>query len=224
MKLGIISDIHMDHSIYTIYPEDYDVDLWLNAGDTGPFLMRDYFHTLFPKGRYVWIHGNHDFYNEPIGSASQYCKEITIDGIKIAAATLWTDLTKGPLDWMMYKDGLIDHRYMKNYGWNEGSYNLHHDQQKDFLLTSNADVIMSHHAPSFQSTHERFKNDPYNFCFASELSEEILALPKPPKLWIHGHMHDACDYMIGETRVVSNPRGYPGETHNKHYKVLQIEV
>jgi hypothetical protein len=31
-------------------------------------------------------------------------------------------------------------------------------------------------------------------------------------LWIHGHMHDPFDYEINGTRVICNPRGYPGES------------
>jgi hypothetical protein len=30
-------------------------------------------------------------------------------------------------------------------------------------------------------------------------------------LWIHGHSHHAVDYEIAGTRIVSNPKGYPGE-------------
>ncbi|MNR64509.1 hypothetical protein D3C85_1871810 [compost metagenome] len=30
-------------------------------------------------------------------------------------------------------------------------------------------------------------------------------------LWVHGHSHVAVDYEIEGTRVVCNPRGYPGE-------------
>jgi len=30
------------------------------------------------------------------------------------------------------------------------------------------------------------------------------------KLWTHGHTHHEFDYMIGECRVVCNPRGYHG--------------
>jgi predicted phosphodiesterase len=30
-------------------------------------------------------------------------------------------------------------------------------------------------------------------------------------LWIHGHTHDPFDYEINGTRVICNPRGYPGE-------------
>ena len=34
---------------------------------------------------------------------------------------------------------------------------------------------------------------------------------RQPKLWIHGHSHDRCDYSLGKTRVVANPMGYPKE-------------
>ena len=29
-------------------------------------------------------------------------------------------------------------------------------------------------------------------------------------LWIHGHIHDAADYRLYDTRIVCNPRGYTG--------------
>ena len=32
-----------------------------------------------------------------------------------------------------------------------------------------------------------------------------------PVLWVHGHVHRKADYMIGSTRVICNPKGYPGE-------------
>jgi predicted NBD/HSP70 family sugar kinase len=31
------------------------------------------------------------------------------------------------------------------------------------------------------------------------------------KCWVHGHTHSTHDYMIGNTRVLCNPRGYPRE-------------
>ena len=36
-----------------------------------------------------------------------------------------------------------------------------------------------------------------------------------PALWVHGHTHDSCDYQVGVTRVVCNPRGY--EDENKRF-------
>lgn len=29
-----------------------------------------------------------------------------------------------------------------------------------------------------------------------------------PALWSHGHTHKSVDYMVGDCRIVSNPRGY----------------
>jgi Calcineurin-like phosphoesterase len=34
--------------------------------------------------------------------------------------------------------------------------------------------------------------------------------PLAPRYWLHGHVHRSLDYTIGDTRVVCNPRGYPG--------------
>jgi hypothetical protein len=31
------------------------------------------------------------------------------------------------------------------------------------------------------------------------------------ELWIHGHIHQRADFIVGGTRVVENPRGYPTE-------------
>ncbi|WP_064710025.1 hypothetical protein [Rhizobium bangladeshense] len=32
-----------------------------------------------------------------------------------------------------------------------------------------------------------------------------------PALWVHGNIHQKANYRIGETRVIANPRSYPGE-------------
>jgi len=45
------------------------------------------------------------------------------------------------------------------------------------------------------------------------------------KVWVHGHMHDPVDYMIGETRVLANPRGYiPWELGNGFDPNFTFEV
>jgi hypothetical protein len=41
---------------------------------------------------------------------------------------------------------------------------------------------------------------------------------RQPKVWIHGHSHDRCDYLLGKTRVVTNPHGYPNEI--RPYRLL----
>ena len=67
-------------------------------------------------------------------------------------------------------------------------------------------VVFSHHAPSKKSAHPRYPNDySINGCYSTDL--EYL-MGDRVKLWFHGHTHESFDYMVGSTRVVSNPRGY----------------
>jgi len=71
-------------------------------------------------------------------------------------------------------------------------------------------VVVGHHTPSHQSCHPRYKDDQVmNGGYHSDLSEFILDRPGI-KLWTHGHTHELFDYMVGDTRVVCNPRGYYG--------------
>jgi len=49
-----------------------------------------------------------------------------------------------------------------------------------------------------------------NAAFVNSLDEYIIDHPQI-KLWAHGHVHDRWDYMIGETRIICNPHGYPNE-------------
>jgi Icc-related predicted phosphoesterase len=70
-------------------------------------------------------------------------------------------------------------------------------------------VVVTHHAPSFQSISDEFKGDGLNGAYATELFEHIMELEDAqPELWCHGHLHSSNNYMIGKTRVLCNPRGY----------------
>jgi len=76
-------------------------------------------------------------------------------------------------------------------------------------------VVVGHHSPSFQSCHEMYGNDHLmNGGYHSDLSEFILDHPQIV-LWTHGHTHHPFDYMIGETRVVCNPRGYENDGYSE---------
>lgn len=67
----------------------------------------------------------------------------------------------------------------------------------------------------------RFREDVLTGTFASDLSELIDR--GRPDLWVHGHVHDSCDYRIGDTRILCNPRGYNDENSNFN-PVLVINV
>ena len=91
-----------------------------------------------------------------------------------------------------------------------------HKKTLDYIKTIVAErpdekfVVVGHHTPSHKSCHPRYKDDQVmNGGYHSDLSEFILDRPQI-KLWTHGHTHELFDYMVGETRVVCNPRGYKG--------------
>jgi hypothetical protein len=86
-------------------------------------------------------------------------------------------------------------------------------------------VVVGHHAPSRQSTHEMYAHDTImNGGYSSDMDEFIEDRPQI-KLWTHGHTHHVFDYMIGETRVVCNPRGYYGhEARADEWKLLTVDI
>jgi hypothetical protein len=86
-------------------------------------------------------------------------------------------------------------------------------------------VVVGHHAPSMQSCADRFRGDRImNGGFYTELGDFMVYRPQI-KLWVHGHTHDPYDYVIGETRVVCNPRGYIGyEAQAVDYELMYVDV
>lgn len=71
-------------------------------------------------------------------------------------------------------------------------------------------IVISHFAPSSQSISSKYTKGnqvSINASYASNMDKYIKSNPKI-KYWIHGHMHDEFDYMIGDTRVICCPFGY----------------
>jgi Icc-related predicted phosphoesterase len=186
-------------------------------------MTRDYFLDKHPS--LFYIYGNHDYYGKygiDWRDSESHVKETIVGSIKIRGATLWTEMN-GNGDWYEYKHGLADLSHIQNMTLH--SYQKTHETHKKFLFESDADVLIMHHSPSYHSVSSRFIGDPCNKFFATELSIRLLVMKKPPKLIIHGHMHNKSDYMIGETRVICHPRGYPNEnTWFKNYEPLIVEV
>jgi predicted phosphodiesterase len=86
-------------------------------------------------------------------------------------------------------------------------------------------VVVGHHSPSKLSTKPQYQDDVIvNGAYSSDLSEFMLDYPQI-KMWTHGHTHHNFDYMIGECRVVCNPRGYDGyEQQAADWQLQTFEV
>jgi predicted phosphodiesterase len=114
----------------------------------------------------------------------------------------------------MPEDAVAEHVKMKQYIQSVVQGN--HDRKY---------VVVGHHAPSRLSTHEMYAEDTImNGGYSSNLDEFIMDHPQI-RLWTHGHTHHPFDYMIGETRVICNPRGYINhEPEASNFKLLTVEV
>ena len=167
------------------------------------------------------------------------------DEWQLFGGTLWTGYNNG--DWFARhaaQDKMNDHTIIKRittvanpYGEMIGRF-LPHDADDEHKLTVKAleegiydykridrkTIVMTHHAPTARSVHPRFAGDLLNYAYYTDLSELILDHANI-KYWFHGHMHDLHDYMVGDCRVVCNPRGYAGYEVNPLFNLdFQIEI
>jgi len=122
------------------------------------------------------------------------------------------DHYQSPSRWSV-EDSVENHKKMLDFNNNETQ-----DKTKCY-------VAVTHHAPTPISIAECYRFDTLmNGAFASDLSEFIMDRPQI-KLWTHGHMHNVSDYMVGDTRVVCNPRGYVGhEQRAKDFELKYMEI
>jgi Icc-related predicted phosphoesterase len=185
----------------------------------------------------IYVAGNHEFYHGKYPDAYDYLEEecrafnniyfleqssVEIDGITFIGATLWTDMNKGDRATLhLVKDTMNDYRVIRNSARNYSRLTpidtvIRHNKTINYIRSivesdpKKTYVVVGHHAPSKISVKPRYAKDvQLNGAYSSDLSELINSLPQI-KLWTHGHTHDCFDYMIGETRIVCNPRGYEG--------------
>ena len=176
-------------------------------------------------------------------------ESITLGEITFLGGTLWTDMNKeDPLTLYSIKKEMNDFRVIKNssrvvsFKDEEGKRQVKaatfspedtvedHKAMLTFIDTATKDttnkyVVVGHHSPSKRSTKPMYVEDTLvNGAYSSDLSEFILARPQI-KLWTHGHTHYKFDYMVGETRVVCNPRGYIGyeaQADDFNFQLLEV--
>lgn len=76
-------------------------------------------------------------------------------------------------------------------------------------------IIMTHHLPSYQLIHDKYKGHIANCCFASDL-DNLIINNSQIKYWLCGHTHTSMNIQIGNTKILVNPHGYKDE--NPDYK------
>lgn len=248
MRLHILSDLHLEFAPFEAPATDAEVVVL--AGDVHPGKRGfEWIRETFPERPVIYVLGNHEFYGEEIPRLIDDLKQqaagtnvhvlendrVELGGAVFLGATLWTDFRLDG-DRALSEDlaafGMSDFRCIRtppsSRRFRPVDARRLHGQSRRWLEQelAKADhkpcVVVTHHAPSRRSVGPVFAHDPLNPAFASDL--EALVASSGAALWVHGHIHYASDYGVGRTRVLNNPRGYPGEGVAGFNPALVVEV
>lgn len=252
MKIAFASDLHLEmpgavcdlSSLSGAHP-----DLIVLAGDITPF-PQEYaklvaaIRSVVSRVPLVMVLGNHEYYGggfpariDAFRSAVSWDRDAVIlergqkilGNVRILGATLWTDFAEGR-QMESCQNGMSDFVYIldSSTGTEISPMALREDYHRsvNWLESSFLEdwpgktVVVTHHAPSFLSQHPKFAGSKIGGGFCSNLDERIWEWQ--PALWIHGHLHDPVDYLIGECPIVSSPWGYPSEGRQRFFRTVEV--
>lgn len=246
MKINYMSDIHTEFESPLILTGEGGAqtsggDILVLAGDIAVKAETSWVRDAAVKyDDVILINGNHEFYHGDISKIHHQiakhlpdnvhyleCDSVTIGDQRFLGTTLWGGYHL-PYSMQAANRGMNDHRIIRIQG---GKFTAEEAKQVHMnslhWLNQNiqeGDIVVTHHAPSVQSIDmNRYGDIPLNAAYYDNLEE--LILETKPAIWIHGHVHHSLDYMIGDTRVLCNPRGYVGYEENPNFDVnATVEV
>jgi predicted phosphohydrolase len=192
---------------------------------------------LSKYGLIFLVHGNHEYYGSTLEEAPRIIQEfledhapqaVVLDNASYCAgrvcfigSTLWATHGAGDKEAeARIGTHLTDFKAIRFGGrlrFTPKTANALHQKAAAFLrqeLTKQkkagrAVIVITHHAPSFQSKAGRHYTLDLDAAFYSD-QEPLIAAHPEIVLWAHGHSHTSCRYRIGSTTIVSNQRGYLG--------------
>jgi Icc-related predicted phosphoesterase len=249
MKLQILHDLHIDYpGSRGIPPLARGVDMVIVAGDTCQGLAQsiESLRRAYPAPtEIVMVAGNHELWSRRLAFEDHFeeghsaaelhgvhlleNKAVTINGVRIVGATLWTDYELFGHDlretaMRAAADHMLDHKRIK---WCRDPWArfrpaeariLHHQSRMFFeeeLEKPHAgpSVCVSHHAMSIDAIAPVHQPSILSAAYASEMLPMIDRFQ--PDLVVSGHTHHGIDIKRGRTRMISNPAGYANE--NRHF-------
>lgn len=177
----------------------------------------------------IYALGNHEHYHGNFYETTQILRDtlghienlhildnefVSINDVLFFGTTLWTDFDYDSSKARLVQHSLNDYKVIlgKNYRKLAPVETQLYHQAAVNKIRAHADnniVVIGHHAPSYASIAPKYVGDPVNAGYASNL--DGLIYPSNIRLWTHGHCHSSSDYLIGDTRVVANPRGYAND-------------
>ena len=230
MKLNILSDLHLGFEAFERPVNDADVVVL--AGDIArpreavAWAAGFDKPVLFVPGNHEFYGSSIDRTGAELerlcdGTGVQLLddREVVVGGVRFLGTTLWTDFELFGDDQRKSEAMAEAKRLLRDFSRiavSESTRAVFTPEDSAVLFRRHADwlesrlatphdgptVVITHHAPSPGSIHQRFAGSLLNACFVSNL-EHVLGEERV-QLWIHGHTHDSFDYRVRGTRVVCN--------------------
>jgi predicted phosphodiesterase len=234
MRLHILSDLHEEFGRTNIAPAD--ADMVILAGDISVGLKGVEVAKRIAAGRpLIYVAGNHEYYGGAIPHLTEKLRTacatakihflereaVVINGVRFLGCTLWTDfrllgssmVIASALACVATLNDFKKIRISPEFrGFTPKDASIEHTISVSWLrrkleAKTLPTVVITHHAPLQQCIHQSQRDSLISGAYASDLSDLIQR--QGPHLWVYGHTHVPADFVIGSTRVISNPRGYP---------------
>ena len=237
MKIKLLSDLHLEFK-NPIRPGEGDV-LCL-AGDitTADDIHTDWFREAADSyNKVFYILGNHEHYYGDIRTSFDKIREAidprivmlednsqVYEGVHFVGSTLWTNYNNGDADVMDEASRVMSDYSLVRDGagaLTPSSIYNRNDNTRRWLNTAlptlrGPVVVMTHHAPCYDSVTFPGYGSQMSHCYASDMKHEMFSNPNIA-YWFHGHAHRNNDYVINQTRVMSNACGYYNDGMNKDF-------
>lgn len=237
MRLGIVSDLHLEFSTCAV--PCHGIDVLVIAGDThtSATAIGQFVSDLL--GRHPHIHvvlipGNHEYYGKTIDETESQLEALrgdrchvllnsvaVIGGVMFVGGTLWANIPPA-----------LRHHHMHDYdripelcpavmesecgdcvdaimeaSWRTTT-TMSSNNKSSNNMSSLKLVVVTHFAPSRRSIDPKYGDARLgDNCYFASDLDGAVA-GSGAALWVHGHTHTSMDYTIGDTRVLCNPRGY----------------
>jgi len=232
LRIGIYSDLHLEREPFV--PPESDADAVVLAGDIANGAAGIEWARKTFSAPVLYLAGNHEYYEgefesvqatmrAAIGGAVELldCTRTVIGGARFLGCTLWTDYSLAPES---ERPGVIEASRKLNPDYQLIRFGSRAFAPEDAIALcgrhrawlaaelarpfSGQTVVITHFAPHPRSIAPAYANHRANPAFVVDLEEAM----GHAALWIHGHTHTFFDYYVRGTRVLCNPRGYPGES------------
>jgi predicted phosphodiesterase len=231
LRVRIYSDLHHEFEAWEV-PVCTGVDLVILAGDVDKKSRGVKWANEAFDCTVAYVSGNHELYDGHLdrtlekmkGAAAGHVhilenKALVVGNLRILGTTGWTDFSSTGdrvAASNMARQQMSDFKYIRadsNYrrlrpddviarnhaakAW------LREELAKDFAGST---VVVTHHAPS-----PLVIGDEHEGHLTASYTNDWHDLISHADVWVFGHTHRAVDTNLAGCRVISNPKGYPGE-------------